>query len=267
LTNGIKNGRIRPEAGRAAIGAEFVMPNVHILQHVSFEGPGAIADWCRKQQCSVSVTKFFETDWCLPEPAEFDLLVVMGGPMSVNDEDQYDWLTPEKRFIADAIAHSNSVLGVCLGAQLIASVLGASVVRSAEPEIGWFPVKKTAEAAGVSPVRGFPMEQHVFHWHGETFDLPAGCTRLFGSRGCFNQGFIHANNVVGLQFHAEVTPADIRAFLEYNAADLELTGRYVQTPIEIAERDRCGALLVPMHKLLDELISLAPIGERQQLCG
>jgi GMP synthase-like glutamine amidotransferase len=163
-----------------------------------------------------------------------DLLVVMGGPMSVNDEKAFAWLVPEKQFIRDAMETGKPVLGVCLGAQLIASALGARVYPNHCKEIGWFPVQGVPPA-GESIFR-FPPSAEVFHWHGETFDLPAGAIRLARSEGCENQAIQIGPSVIGLQFHLETTPESARDLISHCRDELN-PSQYVQTEAEILSVD------------------------------
>jgi GMP synthase-like glutamine amidotransferase len=148
--------------------------NVHVLQHVAFEGLGSIHQWLDARRAQTSYTRFFENHR-LPALDKVDLLIAMGGPMSVNDDAELPWLLSEKQFIRDAVARDIPVLGVCLGAQLIASALGSRVFRTPVKEIGWFPVQAVAVS---EPAFRFPSECLVFHWHGESFDLPDGAVRL-----------------------------------------------------------------------------------------
>ncbi|MCE1254965.1 MAG: type 1 glutamine amidotransferase [Anaerolineae bacterium] len=200
----------------------------HILQHVAFEGPGSIDDWLLSKHASVSYTRLFEAA-PLPEPAEFDALVALGGPMSVNDEAVLPWLTAEKRFIAAAVQSGKPVLGICLGAQLIASALGARVYPGTHKEIGWLPVKR---AQYTPQVFSFPEQATVFHWHGETFDLPEGAIRLAGSEGCINQAFQIGARTIGLQFHLETTPSNVEALIS-NCRDELIPARFVQSEPEL----------------------------------
>ncbi len=149
----------------------------------------------------------------VPKSQDFDWLIIMGGPMSVNDESQHAWLGPEKRMVAAAAASGKVVLGICLGAQLIASALGARVYRNHAKEIGWFPVSRVSSSDS-GPSRLFPANAEVFHWHGETFDLPSGATRFLESDACANQAFSIGGNVVGLQFHLETTPESAGLLIE-----------------------------------------------------
>jgi len=201
----------------------------HYLQHVPFEGLGSIEPWLAAAGYEITSTRFFESAG-LPDPAMIDLLVVMGGPMSVNDEDQLPWLAPEKRFIRTAINSGKPVLGICLGAQLIASAMGAMVYRNSVKEIGWLPIQGVS--TNDSPVFGFPPSVEVFHWHGETFDLPSGAIRLASSEGCENQAFQLGRSVIGLQFHLETTPASAREIIS-NCRDELIPSKYVQTEQEI----------------------------------
>lgn len=201
----------------------------HYLQHVPFEGLGSIETWLASAGYEVSHTRLFEaTD--LPNPAAIDLLVIMGGPMSVNDEDVFPWLVAEKRFIREVMRSGRPVLGVCLGAQLIASALGARVFPNPVKEIGWFPVH--AVESGDASVFDFPPSEIVFHWHGETFDLPPGAIRLAKSEGCENQAFQLGRSVIGMQFHLETTPESARAIIS-SCRDELVPSTFVQTEEEM----------------------------------
>lgn len=225
--------------------------NVHVLQHVPFEGPGSIAQWVTARGAALTCTRCFAGDpW--PDLDQVDCLVIMGGPMSVNDENRLPWLAPEKAIIRLAIDRGIPTLGVCLGAQLIASALGARVYPNRVREIGWFPVHASDDAGmGVR----LPAECLVFHWHGETFDLPDGAVRLATSPGCVNQAFQAHDHVVGLQFHLEMTPDGAAALLEACAGDL-VPGPYVQSAAEIAAApaDRYRASNAVMDDLLTSLV-------------
>ncbi|MAS93592.1 MAG: amidotransferase [Verrucomicrobiales bacterium] len=219
----------------------------HYLQHVPFEGPGYIELWLGEREIPLGCTRLFAND-AFPHPDEFDLLIIMGGPMSVNDEELYPWLSQEKRFIRESIEAGKSILGVCLGAQLIASALGAAVYSGNETEIGWFPV---------FPVSGdlFEMEETVFHWHGETFDLPVGASHLARSEGCENQAFRFGERVVGLQFHLETTPQTVAEMLENGREEL-VPSAYIQdekTILEITQK-QCEQTNQLMGEILSTLL-------------
>ncbi len=198
---------------------------VHVLQHVPFEGLGSIEAWLSHRGASVSYTRFFESAQ-LPPLADIDFVIALGGPMSVNDEQKLPWLHDEKQFIADAIASNKAVLGICLGSQLIASALGARVYSGSEKEIGWFPVFAKPL---VPDTFVFPKNTEVFHWHGETFDLPSGAFHLASSAACQNQAFQIGTRVIGLQFHLETTPNSAEAIISHCADELLPQSRYIQT--------------------------------------
>jgi GMP synthase-like glutamine amidotransferase len=201
----------------------------HYLQHVEFEGLGSIAPWLEEAGYEITNTRLFESAK-FPDLKKIDLLVVMGGPMSVNDEDDFPWLVSEKQFILEAINSGKPVLGVCLGAQLIASAIGARVYRNHVKEIGWFPIH--GMLSNNTSVFSFPPSMKVFHWHGETFDLPSGATRLAKSDGCENQAFQFGKSVIGLQFHLETTPKAAREIVA-NCRDELTPSKYVQGEEEI----------------------------------
>ncbi len=202
---------------------------VHILQHVPFESIGSIDSWLKACGARISHTRFFESA-VLPSLDSIEMIIIMGGSMSVNDEEVFPWLVPEKQFVRDAVARGIPVLGICLGAQLIASALGAKVYRNGEREIGWFPVRTVP---GPATAFQFPKDFTAFHWHGETFDLPAGAVQLARSEGCENQAFQIGRNVLGLQFHLETTPELALSILDNCLSDVAVPGKYVQTEAEV----------------------------------
>ncbi|HEX5421610.1 MAG TPA: type 1 glutamine amidotransferase, partial [Gammaproteobacteria bacterium] len=218
-----------------------------------FEGLGSIAGWLGAAGCEVSVTRLFETPR-LPVAESVDFLIVMGGPMSANDETELAWLAPEKAFIRRCIEHGKLVLGVCLGAQLIASALGARVFRAPAREIGWLPVRavRISEEEPGDDDFAFPASIDAFHWHGETFDLPPGAKRLAESDACENQAFQLGRRVLGLQFHLETTPESAREMVSHCRAELE-PSRYVQS--EAAILGASAAKYAAVNGLMSELLA------------
>lgn len=229
---------------------------VHVLQHVSFEGIGSMAQWLEDFGADVSYTCFFK-DHALPHAKDFDLIIVMGGPMSVNDESTLPWLRLEKQFIRDAAEKDVSILGVCLGAQLIASALGARVYKNSQKEIGWFQIEATPNAANAFR---FPETCTVFHWHGETLDLPPGAVRLAKSAACENQAFQIGQHIIGLQFHLETTRESAQAILDNCGAEL-IPAPYIQTGYEIKEA-RCAAY-TKINTLMGEVLSYITLNNSQ----
>lgn len=206
----------------------------HYLQHVPFEGLGSIDPWLRSSGAEVTGTKFFENP-TLPNVNDIDLLVIMGGPMSVNDEACLPWLVTEKQLIRAAIEKERAVVGICLGAQLIASAMGAPVYPNKEKEIDWFPVFRVL-ANDPRGLFSFPAELLAFHWHGETFDLPRGATRLAHSIACENQAFQLNRRVIGLQFHLETTPESARD-IALNCRSELVPSSYIQSETQILAAD------------------------------
>ena len=226
--------------------------HIHWLQHVSFEGPGSVADWARLRGHTLSSTRLWANE-PLPSQATADWIVVLGGPMNIYEHDRHPWLETEKRWLREAIDAGQTVLGICLGAQLIADVLGGRVTRNAEREIGWFPVRRIPHGAPPSLLEGLPPEFEALHWHGDTFALPPGAVPIARSEACEQQGFVWRERVVGLQFHLETTPESAAALVEHCRTDLT-PGRFVQSETEIrSPADRFRRLNALMARLLDNL--------------
>jgi len=229
--------------------------NIHYLQHVAFEGPGSIATWARRAGHRLTATRFCDGE-PLPAVEEIDWVVVMGGPMSVHDEHAYPWLHQEKRFIDSAIGAAKVVLGICLGAQLIAEVLGARVYPNRVKEIGWFPVERMPQAAATRVGAVVPAHFDAFHWHGETFDVPADAVHLARSAACAHQAFVYRERVVALQFHLETTRAGVEQLSTHCAAEI-LPGPFVQPAAAmLADAGRFTAINQQMARLLDRLAEL-----------
>ena len=228
---------------------------IHYLQHVPFEGLGSIEAWARQHQHTLSVTRLYQNDpWPLLE--DFDWLIVMGGPMNIYEESQYPWLIQEKQFIKQAIAQDKTVIGICLGSQLIADILGSPVYSGKYKEIGWFPIELTTEAINSQLFQAFSPQLTVFHWHGDTFDLPPGATRLAYSEACQNQAFLYGNKVLGLQFHLESTSASVTQMLKHCSDEL-VEGKYIQTSADLLASDQHFMTINDvMNTILDRLAVL-----------
>jgi GMP synthase-like glutamine amidotransferase len=224
---------------------------VHWLQHADHEGLGCIEPWLRSHGHRLTGTRLQRGD-DLPDAGDFDWLIAMGGPMNIYEHDRHAWLIREKFLIRDACVKKKKVLGICLGAQLVADVLGGPVTESREPEIGWFDVTLDEEAKKSALFAGFPGTFPAFHWHGDTFAYPRGATPLMSSDACARQAFSWGEGrVLGLQFHLEVELEDARRWL---ATDAPEPRRYVQSaeeilrdPARFAENRRL------MHLLLERM--------------
>lgn len=201
---------------------------IHWFQHVPFEGLGLIEPWLVSRGHTLTATRWWNGETA-PAGDVFDALIVMGGPMNIYEHDAFPWLVAEKAAIGEAILAGKSVLGVCLGAQLIADVLGGEVTRNAEREIGWWPIRPVPTPADADEA-GFalPAETTVLHWHGDTFSLPPGAARLADSEACAQQAFVWGGRVLGLQFHIEMDATAVATIAEGCADELAGGGRWVQ---------------------------------------
>lgn len=190
---------------------------LHYIQHVVYEDLGCISAWATKKKYKISSTKIFENE-TFPHIETFDLLIILGGLMSVNDN--LKWIKKEKLFIAKAIENNKKVLGICLGSQFIASVLGETVFQNSKKEIGWFPIQISKNEAFENPIEKFNNKITVFHWHGETFNLPKNTIHLAKSSICQNQAFMFNKNVIALQFHLEITEKSLEKMITFGKNEL-----------------------------------------------
>jgi GMP synthase-like glutamine amidotransferase len=216
---------------------------VHYLQHMAHEGPWAIAEWCADRGHAIRGTHVYQGH-ALPSLCDFDVLVILGGAMSVNDTDRLPWLEPETRLIDQAIDAGKAVYGACLGAQFMAKALGARVYPM-DKEIGWWEVRRTEPDNGV--FRSLPARFTALQWHGEAFDLPAGARRLAFNEACTNQGFQYGPRAIGMQCHLEATPGGLMELVT-QASGFITGGRYQQSPATILHN--CRAKADAMHPIL-----------------
>ena len=223
--------------------------NIHFLQQVPYEVPGTITEWASGHNHNTGITGFYGK-YELPDISSFDWLIIMGGPMNIYEEAAYPWLKEEKEFIRRAIDSEKTVIGICLGSQLIADALGAKVFRNGEREIGWFDVELSVEAEKNRIFHGLGRKFETFHWHGDTFDIPANAIRIGSSEGCRNQGFIYFDKVFALQFHLETTRPLLQEMLDIGKADLA-PGKYVQNADHILKNDE---RFISNRKILFEIL-------------
>jgi GMP synthase-like glutamine amidotransferase len=225
----------------------------HCFQHEFFEGLAALEPWFLSKGFAITYTKFFESD-AIPSIEEVDFLVIMGGSMSVNDEDRFPWLKKEKAFVRDFVKSGKPVVGICLGSQMIASALGANVYPNKEKEIGWFPIEKSGKS--VPPLfDAMPSQLTVFHWHGETFDLPSGAVRIAESAACRNQIFMYGEKTVAFQCHFETTEESLESISSECSNEL-VGGAYIQSAFTMKE---LAAGYIPemqkvLYSILDRLV-------------
>lgn len=226
---------------------------VHWLQHAVHEGLGCIGPWLKKRRYSVGHTRLYSGE-ALPGPDEFDWLIVMGGPMNIYQYVQYPWLLKEKEFINDAIVNNKKVLGICLGSQLIADVLGGPVNKNNNAEIGFFDLHLTEDASATGALAILPRRFSGFHWHGDTFAIPPGARNFYESDACVNQAFSWGLRVYGLQFHLEVTHSDAKTWLELEqptpAPYVQSKGKILKEPARFEMNNRL------MVQVLEQLASL-----------
>lgn len=227
---------------------------IHCLAHVPFEDAANIGAWAQQRGYPLSYTRFFQ-DNPLPSLDSFDMLAIMGGLMNIYEHDKYPWLITEKEFIKKVIDAGKKIVGVCLGGQLLADVLGGKVTRNPQKEIGWHRIWIKAQAK-LSPVFSkFPVELEVFQWHGDTFAIPPGAVHLAENDICPNQAFLYENHVLGLQFHLEYSTESIEKMLIHCADEL-VPAPYINTPETIrAGYDKIPHLTNLLFSTLDEFVN------------
>lgn len=224
----------------------------HCLQHVPFERPGLLASWAAKRGYTLAITNLWAGE-PLPVVDGYDGLFILGGPMNVYEESLYPWLAGEKAFIAEAVANGKPILGICLGAQLLALVLGGAVTKARHKEIGWFPVALTGEGHMSELFCGFASPLTVFHWHGDRFTIPPGATHIATSEGCAEQAFVYGDRMVGLQFHLEMDIHSVASIVDH-CRDEIVDGPYIQDPAVLrSSTEWFGAAHEHLFTLLDRL--------------
>jgi GMP synthase-like glutamine amidotransferase len=206
---------------------------IHCIIHERFEGIGCIRDWIVLKRHTVSFTCIYNQE-AFPNPESFDFLIIMGGSMSVYREDIFPVLVNEKKFIRECIRLNKTIIGICLGAQLLADILGAKVYRGMEKEIGWFPVNMKKETLPHS-LQTLPGSIMAFHWHGDTFNLPEKASLFASSQATPNQGFFFGEKILALQFHYEVNGEALIEMIENAGNELSERRPFIQNPDEIID--------------------------------
>ncbi|MDY6836167.1 MAG: type 1 glutamine amidotransferase [Chloroflexota bacterium] len=231
---------------------------LHYLQHVPFEDAAGIKDWAHDHGHPITCTQLYNGQE-LPTQDTFDALFVMGGPMNIYDHDEHPWLQKERDFLRQALSFGKAILGICLGAQLIADILGSLVSPNKYKEIGWHPVSLTKAARSNRLFINWPDCFEAFHWHGDTFQVPPGALHIATSEGCYNQAFVYGDRTVGLQFHLEYKIESLREMLLHCSNELQ-PGLYVQNAATIeAGFPLVGQTKTLLYSLLDTFQDLLKV--------
>ena len=223
---------------------------IHCLKHADYDGPAFLPEWSAGTG-HVLTQVLVPAGEPLPAPEDFDALIVMGGPMSLGQEAAHPWIGMERRLVEQTMAADKPVLGICLGAQLMAQVLGAQVAPGPHPEIGWFPVQTTQETRNSWLDGALPERFRSFFWHEETFSIPAGAIHIARSPAYDNQGFVFGRHLA-LQFHLEVTPEWAARLVARDAAQL-VEHPFIQSADDILSEagERAGENNRLMARLLE----------------
>ena len=218
------------------------MSRIIVCQHVAYEILGALNPLLKDAGLRLRYVNFERDPAAQPSLDGYDGLVVLGGPMNVDQTEEFPFLATEIELVTEAVRRNMPVLGICLGAQIIAKALGAGVTPNGQKEIGWYPVSLTDEGRSDPLLGCFNGTEQIFQWHGDTFDIPPGAVRLASSPTCDNQAFRFRNRVYGLQFHLEVDEPMIARWLEvpHHVEEIATTGGAIdpelirqQTPANI----------------------------------
>ncbi len=203
-----------------------------VLMHVESEGPGTLGTFLEGNGVEIEIAKLYAGD---PVPSEIDrfhAVISMGGPMNVYEEDRYPFLKYETEFLKKVIDANIPVMGVCLGAQMIAKACGEKVYRAPEEEVGWCEISLTEHARDDLLFKNLPQTLTIFQWHGDTFDIPHGGILLARSEVCENQAFKY-KNAYGLQFHVEVTEEMLAEWFEDSEQKNEILAKYHSLKTEL----------------------------------
>jgi len=226
------------------------MKPVTIIRHIECEAPGYLENVLTNSNTQYRLVAVDQGQAIPTSPDDMSGLVIMGGPMSVNDDN--DWISQETRLIQNAIENNLPVLGHCLGGQFIAKALGANIVQNPVKEIGWLPVYASSHVSNLPTwIDNFSEPQTVFHWHGETFELPDHSTRLLTSQHCDNQAFLYKDNVLAFQCHIEMTEAMVDEWSSIYEEELAKPSDTVQTRAQMLAE--CEQNMKSLNRMADEI--------------
>jgi len=204
-----------------------------IVKHIDIEGPGTLGDFLKSQGEDFKIIELGAGEKLPSDLSLFKAVVVLGGPMNVDEEDKYAFLKPENEFIQKVLNAEIPYLGICLGSQLLAKAAGARVIKSPVKEIGWYNIQLTPEGKGDPLFEGFKPQDPIYHWHGDMFQIPANGKLLATAEGCPHQALKVGKNAYGLQFHVEVTDKSIKEWCdEYVANDLKGTESHAKSMMD-----------------------------------
>ena len=192
-----------------------------ILQNSGHEGPGTIENYLKENKLAYTIVDLSKKGYKLPAPSDYNALIVMGGPMNVYETDEFPYLIEEEKIIKTAIEKNYLVLGICLGAQMMAKALDAKVTKGKTKEIGWYDINLTEDGIEDKALGPLGNKVKVFQWHGDTFDIPSGAVRLAGSELFPNQAFRYGKRAYALQFHLEVTEDIIKNWIKHGEEELK----------------------------------------------
>jgi GMP synthase (glutamine-hydrolysing) len=228
-----------------------------VFTHHPEEGTGLLESILWQRGWEVKEAKLWKGE-SIPNPKSFHLLILMGGPMSVNDEDVYSFLIGEKQFVHNWLTEGNPTLGICLGAQLIADCLSARVYKGEKEELGWYELMVTKEGVGDPFIQQFPRRFPVFQWHGETFDLPRGAVLLATAQDYPHQAFRFGDLTYAFQFHLEVTEAMLRTWLSKDGVSEDKRGRvYAGQKLRLPIIHKlCRSFMHPFLEKIEQLTTM-----------
>lgn len=225
---------------------------IHILQHESSElvGPGNIVKWASKKNHQITTTRV-DLNEAYPESKEFDLLIILGGFQSAYDEENYEWLEEEKRWIRVMIEKNKYVLGICLGAQLIADAMGGKAKKHIHKEIGWWPVQFNERALSHPLLKGMPKEATFYQFHQDTFQLPEMSDHLAENKASKNQAYSINEHVLALQFHPEVQVCSAKNMLKLLKIHPKEATPFIQNEAEIIKSKHFQKSEKLLYKILN----------------
>jgi GMP synthase (glutamine-hydrolysing) len=227
---------------------------IHCIRHEPFEGLACIENWIFLNKHKLSYTYTF-LNQSFPDDYSFDLIIIMGGTATLYNSLNEPWFLEETEFLENCIKNKKKVLGICLGSQILATILGSKVYQGKAKEIGWFPVKFNLSDNLNLPF--LPEGIETFHWHGDTFDIPDGAIKLASSKITPNQGFIFDDRVFALQFHPEMTNSSLKKIIKAAGKELEQKGDFIHSAEQILSRmDLVEVNNSLMFKILDYLEEL-----------